>query len=533
MAEQYEAATTNAVTAAGRYKHHELKRLPFLNRARTAAAHTIPGLMPPEGHDGSTPLPQPFSSAGAEGVNNLSAKLLMVLFPAGDTFFRLPLDEFTLEKLKATAEAQGADPAEMRTAYENALSKIERTVVTYREQMGARTVDHETLQHLIVAGNGLQEIRKDGSKKFYPLTDYVVCRDLDDNILELITKQSMSVLSLPQRIREHLKEVPEKPDLPNEKNVDIYTWVKRTERGWTVEQEVAGSTVPGTTGTYPKDALPWIALRWRRVSGEAYGRGHVEEFGGSHTSVESLERSIVQFAAQAAKVVWLVSESGQTDKKKLANAPNGAIMGGEAKDVTVLMLEKFADFQVAKSVKDAAENRLQRAYLNASSIQRDAERVTAEEIRAMVSELEIGLGGVYSILALEWQRPEAAAYLNQLAKARKIPQLPKKFIRPQIVTGVAGLSRQSEAAKLDELLAGLAQLFGPEVVSEWVNVGQYISRKGDARGLDTSGIVRTQGQVDQARSEAQRNEAMQKLGPQAMQLAGDAAMAAREQQTNQ
>src|SRR6185312_8027055 len=105
--------------------------------------------------------------------------------------------------------------------------------------------------------------------------------------------------------------------------------------------------------------------------------------------------------------------------------------------------------QIAKATLDETKQRLDRAFLNATSIQRQAERVTAEEIRLMAAELDKTLGGSYAILSTEFQRPVAVAQLHFGMKAGRIPQLPTKIVTPQIVTGLEGLSRMTDAQKMD------------------------------------------------------------------------------------
>ena len=68
-------------------------------------------------------------------------------------------------------------------------------------------------------------------------------------------------------------------------------------------------------------------------------------------------------------------------------------------------MQKFNDFRVAQESAQKIEERLAAAFLLNSSVQRDAERVTAEEVRFMAQELESTLGGVYSVLSQEFQLP--------------------------------------------------------------------------------------------------------------------------------
>src|SRR3546814_4755557 len=58
-----------------------------------------------------------------------------------------------------------------------------------------------------------------------------------------------------------------------------------------------------------------------------------------------------------------------------------------------LQLDKTMDFSVASQVAERLELRLSHAFMLQSGTVRNAERVTAEEIRAMAQELENVLGG--------------------------------------------------------------------------------------------------------------------------------------------
>ena len=95
----------------------------------------------------------------------------------------------------------------------------------------------------------------------------------------------------------------------------------------------------------------------------------------------------------------------QQEQENLGESPNGAIIEGSANDVSVLQVNKFADFRIAYDTMNRIETRLQLAFLLNSSIQRNAERVTASEIRFMAEDLEQALGGIYSILSQEFQLP--------------------------------------------------------------------------------------------------------------------------------
>ena len=63
--------------------------------------------------------------------------------------------------------------------------------------------------------------------------------------------------------------------------------------------------------------------------------------------------------------------------------------------------------------------RLGAAFLLNTAVTRDAERVTAQEIRMQAQELESSLGGVYSRLANELQLPLAKRLLQEIDEVFK------------------------------------------------------------------------------------------------------------------
>jgi hypothetical protein len=153
--------------------------------------------------------------------------------------------------------------------------------------------------------------------------------------------------------------------------------------------------------------------------------------------------------------------------------------------------------------------------------------VTAEEIRAMVGELEQSLGGVYSLLAEEFQRPLIVRRIHQMEKAKKLPSLPEGAVNPQIVTGLEGLGRTTDLQKLDVFIAGVGQQFGQEAVAKYVNIGAYMKRRAAALGIDLTGLVRDEQEVQAADQQAMKAEMVHKLGPTGIKAASDQMLAAR------
>ena len=509
-------------SAKARYTKLEASRNPYLIRARECATLTIPSLVPPQGASGSTKLATPYQSMGARGVNNLAAKLLLALLPPNSPFFRFLVDDFMLEKL---AGREGA-----RAEVEEALDKMERAVMANIETGNTRSATFEAMKLLLVSGNVLLYASPEGGLKVFHLERYVVKRDPMGHVLEIVTKENISEMELPEEVRRAIDNDGDEGSSQEAEDIkELYTRVVRTEKGWTIYQEVDGVIIPGSEGTYPVDKSPWLALRFIQVDGEDYGRGYVEEYLGDLKTLEGLTKAIVQASAAAAKVLFLVKPNSTTKMKTLAESSSGDIKEGNAEDVSVLQMEKYADFRVAYDTIQQLKESLSYAFLLNSAVQRQGERVTAEEIRYMANELESSLGGVYSTLAQEFQLPFIQVRMALMERQGLLPKLPKGSIKPSITTGVEAIGRGNDLTKLSGLLQDLQPL-GPEVISQELNVGDYIKRCGAARGIDMKGLIPSEEEKAARAQQNQQQALIAQLGPNAInQLGGMAKQAMSDQ----
>lgn len=158
-----------------------------------------------------------------------------------------------------------------------------------------------------------------------------------------------------------------------------------------------------------------------------------------------------------------------------------------------------------------------------TAIQRNGERVTAEEIRFMANELENALGGIYSSLSQEFQLPLVTLLMARMEKQKKLPVLPKGMVRPQVTTGVDAIGRGQDAEKLRAWMEDISVL-GPEVVAGNIIAGDYIKRSGVARGIDMKGLVKSaedlQQEQEAAQQQQQQQSMMETLGPNAVTQGG-------------
>lgn len=502
--------------AKGRYDSLRGDRSQFLDTAREAADLTLPYLIrgEEENYRGQRHLPTPWQGVGAKGVVTLASKLMLALLPVQSSFFKLQVDDSKLGSEEL--------PAEAKTELDLSFSRIERTMMEAIAASSDRVHIHQALKHLVVAGNVLVFMGKDNLKVF-PLSRYVVDRDGNGNVIEIITKECLDRQTLPKSVQMVLKKDGNYPSQSSQHggradDVEVYTWVKRENNRFVWHQEVDGMKIPGTESKAPLDTNPWLPLRFNTVDGEMYGRGRVEEFMGDLKSLEALSQAVVEGAAAASKVVFTVSPSSTTKMATLANAGNGAIIQGRPDDIGVVQVGKTADFKTAYDMMMRLERRISEAFLILNV--RDSERTTAEEVRMTQLELEQQLGGLFSLLTTEFLKPYLQRKLSVAQKSGDIPRLPKDIVKPTIVAGVNALGRGQDAEALGRFLTTIAQTMGPEAIANYISQSEVLNRLAAAQGIDTLNLIKTDEQVSQANEQQQQQAIAQERVKNEPKMAG-------------
>lgn len=499
--------------ARDRYTQLSRGRSQFLDTAVECSRLTLPYLIQEDLSSRPThqKLVTPWQSVGSKCVVNLAAKLMLALLPPQTSFFKLQVRD---DKLGDEI------PREIRSELDLSFSKMERMVMDYINASSDRVVVHQALKHLIVSGNALIFMGKEGLKN-YPLNRYVINRDGNGNVCEIVTKELISRKILAMDLPEPLPNSPGDDGYKtgsDDHDVEVYTYVRLDDNGrWVWHQEALDRIIPGSRSTAPKNTTPWLVLRFNTVDGEDYGRGRVEEFLGDIRSLEGLSQALVEGSAAASKVVFLVSPSSTTKPKTIADAGNGAIVQGRPEDVGVVQVGKTADFRTAAEQINTLERRISDAFLLLNV--RQSERTTAEEVRLTQMELEQQLGGLFSLLTVEFLVPYLNRTLHILQRNRELPKIPKDLVRPQIVAGVNALGRGQDQQSLIMFIQTLAQTLGPEAIGQFLDSGEYIKRLAAAQGIDVLNLVKTQETMEQERMQQQQMMQQQSLMDQAGQLA--------------
>lgn len=519
--------------AATRYAKLVQDRQPFLDRARDCALVTIPSLMPPQGFGASQKLSTPYQALGARGVRNLASKLLLTLFPKTVPFFNYEMDDLTLESLGGK-----------RSEVEMLLSRRERAVVSELDRCVFHPAAFNVLLQLLVAGSALLYMpKKEGRARAFKLDQFVTRRDNAGNLLEIVVEEAIDYASLPDKVAAELAKDPKyQGDANNldlsDRPLTLYThifWDTGTNR-WIVYQEAEGIRFEDGQGSYKDEDLEWRVVHLQLLPGESYGRGFVEEYLGDLDSLEALSEALVEGTAASAKVVFFVNPAGSTSLRVVAESKTGDVRSGNAEDITVMQVQKQADLQVAKAQAEEIATRLSYAFMMHSAIQRSGERVTAEEIRYMASELDMALGGAYTLLAADFQLP-LVPILERRMEARigkdKVAPLPPDMARPVVVTGLQAIGRGQDQANLRAFLTDVIQVLTPQVALKYLNPRDFMMRAAASYDIDTNGLIPSEEEIAQREQQEQMMAMAQQLGPDAIRAGGGMAQSAMQQQAPQ
>ena len=501
-------------TAAGEFSRLDGLRQGFINRCEKYARFTVPRLAPENGYEvNNTELTQDYQSVGAQGTYHLVNKLMLTLFSPSRPFFRvdLPLQE----KQKLLAQL-GSDESVLEAAF----GEGEQAAIKLMDTKPIRPKLFEALINLIVTGNVAFHLAKDGTARVFGIKSYVARRTGKGELRDLIVREKLRFDELEDEVQAALLAGRHKAKYANmECDVELYHWVQRqpggsyTESTWVDNHRLDGK-FEGSYKTYTE--CPWRALTWNLADGDDYGTGHVEAYAGDFSALSALSEAQLNGAILASEFRWLVNPGGMTKPEDLEGSENGAVLPGVEGDVVLVTNSKQGDLQVTNMIINDYTRRIGQGFLLGSAVTRDAERVTAEEIRQQAAELETGLGGVYTRLAVDLQGFLARWLIEQTGVSLNGTKL-----EVRVVTGLDAMSRNGDLNALRLALQDLAGLqnLGPALGE--LNINAVVTAIFLGHGLTPRKYVKTPEQRQQDEMAAQQQQAQQVAVEQGSRAAAD------------
>lgn len=475
----------------------------LLSRCVQYARWTLPHLFPDGNVQSNTAgeLETNNDGLGARGVNHLANKVVTTLFRPQGAFFRMNLGKKEKKQLEAMSQdGNGADAGQLISEIETALADGEQEAVEHLDMVAYRPTAINAVRLLIITGNSLMYQPEGRPSQVYNLRNYCVVRDVNGEVIEIMTRETKAFETFAPAVQNALRESkPNRDAYEDRTGVTIYTQIKLMDDGkFHVRQAADLIDLDIGDPMWPKATLPWIPLTWNLVNGEDYGRGLIEDYAGAFHSLTVLNDALLNMAAIMGDIKFLVRPASVVDVQALNESDSGSYHAGNEGDVTAIQLNKQNDAQFVYSMIDRYEKQIAQACLLHSALTRDAERVTAEEIRRDAHELELSHGGLYSRLAHQWQVPTANITLDQI----KFPY--EQFgIKIQIITGMDSLSRQGELDNIRMFIGDMSLLDAvPEDFRAAINPLKYAAVIGRARQVDYSQFLYTQAEM-QANQDAE------------------------------
>lgn len=489
---------TASASAQGRWTQLDGRRTSLITRCEKYAGYTIAKLCTPTGYDQqSQELQHGFQAVGAQAVNHLANKIMLALFAPSRPFFRLD----PTEELRSQIQSVGMDEAELTKM----LTEGEKAAIRRLDSMGLRPKLYEAIKHLIVTGNCLLHWMDDGVR-VRGIKEYVVRRSMSGKVMECMTLDKVMFDELDQEVQAFAAKVLGQTR-DREQEVSLYTWIKRLPTGdYSVEQWVNQYQLPQKfNGKYPEDQLPYSILTWDLSDDAHYGTGLVEDYAGDFAGLTMMSKAQITGAILASEFRWLVNPGGMTKVEDLEESENGSAIPGVDGDVSIVQSNKSGDLQYVSAVGGEYIQRIGRGFLLGTAVTRDAERVTAEEIRMQANELETSLGGAYSRLAIDFQMPMAYWLLRLIGF-----KVANRFVRPSIVTGMEALSRTGDLDDFKMLLGDLAAVAAlPPLLLGELNMRKVFAMLATPRRINPEAFLK---------SEAEKQAEMQAAQEQQMQL---------------
>lgn len=473
-------------TAAQTWERLSAKRAPFVAKCERFSSMTLPKILLPDGVTLETAVfTNEHTNLGAQAVNHLSNRLMIAMFaPSRPSFRLIPTKALKQALVDAGAEEDDITPI---------LAEAERSAARMLDTKAQRVKLYTVMKHVIVLGQVLLCL-KDDKIRVIGLKYWCVKRRMDGTIHTLIMRERLLADELAEEVQPYATAA------TADTEVSLYTVITFKPDG-SCEEDLWVDTVQlpkKFSSKYSKEDNPWHVISWDLGDESDYATGLVEEYANDFERVSALSESVSDGSILALESRNLVDQQGMTSVEDIQKSRRGDFLPGRKDDITPVTLGSFNAIAPADNILQRYEKRIAQAFLLHSAVVRDAERVTAEEIRMIAQELETSLGGVYSALASLLQAPIARWLLRQI----DLPVRPQDFDLA-IVTGLDALSRNGDLEALQrglEIMGKTAML--PPDLQARIKMDKLAQKIGDGVGYDLSSVLKSQEEVQAEQQQA-------------------------------
>ena len=496
---------------AGHWQTLDGRKGDLLDRCEQYARWTVPSIFPTDDNARSENPEESEKgnvAIGARLVNHLSHRIVDTMFPNDKQFFAVTLPPEAKKKFEADSDE------EAKVALDAGLIEAENAAMRNLNLTAYRPIAVQAVGLQIVTGNALIYRMPEGDRVVYSVRDFCVTREVSGKLRETILRDSKMFGSLDEELQEAVeansKAKKYQPDTP----VELYTYYWWEGGKWHMRQAIDEIEIEEAKTSYKEEDFPCLVLTWNLGRGDHYGRGLVEDYSVSFHNIDVMTEAMIDLIGVAADIKFLVNDMSSFDVEAWNSAKRGEYVPGKEGDISVPQFKFAVEVQFIGEAIAKLERELAQAFLLSSAGVRDAERVTAEEIRFFAREIESAFGGLYSRLALDWQRREAEYQLSQIDFNSYLPDGSQAF-ETIITTGLESLSREGKLDALRLAIADLQMLDAvPQELRSAINPIKFAGYIFRNRGVDGDDFLFTQEEysANQEAAMQQEERLMEKQG---------------------
>lgn len=471
-----------------RYTRDAAERQNRLDTIALCSALTDPSVFPPEAahenhsefsHNKRLRLPETYTSVGARGITILEGLMTSALYPVTQPFFELAppirIENDLVSRDDGSYEQYMQELAGIELAAMAILESAGADEQSNRRPFGFRSRKSIAIRQALIAGDVLEKMGDDYRVRPFRPDQYVTRRDSAGDVLYHITSERVDMLSLTdeQRAAAEIDIDDYKGRDPLKRMETIYTlieWNPQSKR-WVISQQVRNGLIPNSKGEMSTEETvsPYFSTAFKLAPNEDYGRGFIEvNCLGDLRSLNELQRhrlNLLYLAAKQHPALDHASQLQENDLLEETGVPIRArVEGGQVQDVAPFSFGTIADYQMLTQGVQTYTQDLARTMLIESASAPNKDRVTATQIQRIAQELEGALGGVYTQIADDQQRPLVARTLYQMQRDGIIESITsdgENLVEIKTLTGLVALQREAQRVKLLDF-AQYVQMFGDQ-----------------------------------------------------------------------
>ena len=449
-------------------------------------------------------------SIGAESLNNFVSQLSKIVFPIQGAFFRVDK--------KQNRDTPNIDSLS-DTQKQDKFRELEERAMEALYVRGLHAQKFMLLAQLVGLGDVVFRVPRgrESDIQVYDMNDVVIKRTRNNKLADLIIREKTEYRFLSEKAKGTLR-VRGKKVYKEDDVLSLYTHVRLNSNN-KFEIHLSLEDVPLDTelNFYACDKCEYNVSSITLKRGSNYGTGVVQQYLPLIHKANVYADTNTDIAVAGSLVNWAIKPNVSLRPDEFAQREQGQPFAINPDDIKPIVADIGSHLQITSLQYNSLVNTLQRVFLLPQAVQRDAERVTAQEIRMVAAKIEEQHSGLYAQIAERLQRPLAILGLDLIEDEDLLKY--KDEVEVKVVTA---MEAQSRGMELDNMLASLgdATIFNsvPPQVAERLKIDDVMSTIFNNRNVDAPKYVKSEDEFQAEQQAIANREAEANAAQQAPQL---------------